>query len=242
MQEATSYAAAPDAGRRRFVAPLVRLTDADPDLLLGLSGQEAATARHLLTAPLRVSEAGAEITGVGEPGSEALLLTGFVAHATRIAGRESIELIGPGGLVVIDQPSAVLDSQPIEHQLRSLTGVRLAILDVGVWSALARYPAVAKTLSLRRYEQARELAIRMALAQAPRLEVRLLGSLWHLADRWGVVTPQGVVIPVPLTNGLLAALTASQRPSVSVAMKTLVERGEIERVDQRHWRLIGQPL
>jgi len=49
---------------------------------------------------------------------------------------------------------------------------------------------------------------------------------WHLADRWGRVTPDGVLVELELTHGLLSRLTSLRRPTVSATLKELRETGE----------------
>jgi CRP-like cAMP-binding protein len=64
--------------------------------------------------------------------------------------------------------------------------------------------------------------------------------LWHLADRWGTVGPGGVLLPVKLTQSVLAALVAAQRPTVSAALRTLAQDGRVTRTS-RGWLLHGAP-
>lgn len=68
---------------------------------------------------------------------------------------------------------------------------------------------------------------------------RLLLLLWHLADRWGRVTPDGVRIPLRLRHGMLAELLAVRRPSATAALQQLisdglVRRGECELIPERN--------
>jgi CRP-like cAMP-binding protein len=80
----------------------------------------------------------------------------------------------------------------------------------------------------------------MAIAQLPLLELRLLGLLWHLADRWGEPCDGAVRVPVRMTHGLLAALVLGRRPSTSRALTELSHRGLITR-DEDGWVLHGEP-
>ena len=59
------------------------------------------------------------------------------------------------------------------------------------------------------------------------------------AERWGVVTPEGVVLPEFLSHGTLALLLGARRPSVTSAMVRLAERGELRRRDDGRWLLHG---
>ena len=64
-----------------------------------------------------------------------------------------------------------------------------------------------------------------AITSQPRLEVRLVLLLWHLAGRWGRVEPTGVRLSLPLTHRLLGQLVAAERPSISHALKRLAQAG-----------------
>ena len=64
-----------------------------------------------------------------------------------------------------------------------------------------------------------------AITSQPRLEVRLVLLLWHLAARWGRVEPSGVRLSLPLTHRLLGQLVAAERPSISHALKRLAQAG-----------------
>ena len=54
---------------------------------------------------------------------------------------------------------------------------------------------------------------------------RLLLLLWHLAERWGRVTPDGVRIPLRLRHHMLADLLAVRRPSATAALQPLMSEG-----------------
>ena len=85
------------------------------------------------------------------------------------------------------------------------------------------------------------MAALLAIAQIRRLDLRILTLLWHLADRFGRVRPDGVAVEVPLKHATLAKLLAATRPSVSSALAELASRGEIERLDGGGWLLKGDP-
>ena len=87
----------------------------------------------------------------------------------------------------------------------------------------------------------------MAIAQHPRLEIRLEVLLWHLAERLGRVHTDGVHLTLPVTHETLGNLVAARRPppvarrpSVSAALGGLAERGVVRR-DGDGWVLLGDP-
>ena len=80
----------------------------------------------------------------------------------------------------------------------------------------------------------------MAIAHHARVDKRLELLLWHLADRWGRVTPNGVALPLRLTHELLADLVAAQRPSVTLSLQHLERDGRLARRDGVMY-LLGDP-
>lgn len=117
---------------------------------------------------------------------------------------------------------------------------RLAVLDVRWAARMTRWPGVACELVGRALERSRRLATLLAISRHRRLDVRLRLLLWTLADRFGVVRPDGVHLELPLTHEALAYLAVARRPSVSTTLGRLTEAGELRRQGRRIV-LIGQP-
>ena len=76
-----------------------------------------------------------------------------------------------------------------------------------------------------------------AIAGLPRVEDRVLALFWELADRWGVVRPEGVVIRLKLTHEFIGRLIAAKRPTVSLALMSLAEDGLVTRDGDGGWTL-----
>jgi CRP/FNR family cyclic AMP-dependent transcriptional regulator len=66
-------------------------------------------------------------------------------------------------------------------------------------------------------------------------------TLWHLAERWGRVHTDGIVVPLPLRHQRLADLVGAQRQSVTTAMGSLTRNGSISRRRDGNWVLHGDP-
>jgi CRP-like cAMP-binding protein len=107
--------------------------------------------------------------------------------------------------------------------------------------ATARWPELAASLVCRAVDRSRATAFSFALTNLPLLEQRLLGLLWALADRWGRVRPDGVVVPIRLDHATLGRLVSARRASISRTTGQLAERGLLHRTTQRHWILTGDP-
>jgi hypothetical protein len=69
----------------------------------------------------------------------------------------------------------------------------------------------------------------MAICQLPRVEQRVLALLWHLAERFGRMAPDGVVLDLRLKHRLIGELVGAQRPTISLALATLLEEGLVRR-------------
>jgi CRP-like cAMP-binding protein len=87
----------------------------------------------------------------------------------------------------------------------------------------------------------RTLAFHLAIVHVRHAETRLHLLLWHLADRWGRVTPQGVHLPLALTHERLAHLVCMRRPTASTALQRLSKAGELRRMRDGTWLLTGTP-
>ena len=73
-------------------------------------------------------------------------------------------------------------------------------------------------------QRAQRLAVTQAISQLNRVDRRLLTLFWHLAERWGRMTPDGVLIPLTLSHRMLSQLVGARRPTVSTALAELAER------------------
>ena len=63
----------------------------------------------------------------------------------------------------------------------------------------------------------------------------LLRLLPPLADRWGVMSAAGVLLPAFLTHSVLAAMLGVRRPSFTTAAHRLAETGAVQRQDDGRW-------
>ena len=224
---------------------LIRVFEHDPDLLEGVG--EPAAAR--LRAHLRTRQINAE-PGAWQPTSAAphqsghlglLVVDGLLVRTLRLVERECSEIIGPGDLIRPWDSEVLDESVPGDSVWRVLQPTTLASLDAEFAARVARWPTIAAALLARSAQHCRSLVHQATIAHVRHADTRVLLVLWHLADRWGRVTPQGILVPVPLTHQLLAQLTCLQRPTVSSALGQLAKQGQITRLTQRGWLLHGEP-
>jgi hypothetical protein len=223
----------------------VRLLAADPDLAAGLEPAAAAEARARLVAPVDTVQPGGwdarhDLPGPGEH-LGVLVIDGLMTRDVRIASSTCAELVGRGDLLRpwddlwIDAPIQV----GVEWHV--LAPTQLALIDGRLVRELGSWPEILSTLVLRAVARSHALAISLAISSMTGLKLRLLILLWHLADRWGKVGPNGVSLALPLTHRTIGALVGASRPSVSTALKELERSGDIEQRAGGGWVLHGEP-
>jgi CRP/FNR family transcriptional regulator, cyclic AMP receptor protein len=170
-----------------------------------------------------------------------LIVDGLLARSLRLAGRICAELLGPGDLLRPWVGVGEYSSIPIEDDWEALEPTRIAVLDRRFAGAVSGWPEIAAAILDRMMARSRWLAFHLAVAHLRRVESRVLVVLWHFADRWGSVRSDGVVLRLNVTHTLLAAIVAAERPSVTLALAKLRERGLVERDADHVWLLHGGP-
>jgi CRP-like cAMP-binding protein len=218
--------------------------DEDRGFASALSEEERSQARHATRASVVRIERGTysaqEIFGEGGGLIGLLVLDGLVIRQVVVAGRRCGELVAASSLLRPWDDFGMSAPMPFEVRWRVLTPLRLAILDRR-WSQLcARWPALMEAVVERAVERAHTLAFNVAIHCLQHVELRLIVLMWHLADRFGRVGPEGVVIPLKLRHGDIAELVGARRPTVSTAIAELEREGRLAR-HPRGWLLIGEP-
>lgn len=227
------------------VTDLISIVDADADLadLLDPSDRERAR-REALTRERRLSPGEWDAVNAFEADMHHrgfLIVEGLLSREVDVLGRHCVELLGPGdvlrpwrwdpdGLHVHSEVGWVV-----------LEPTRLAVLDHGLVLRMTPWPQLGLELFARGTRRAHALAVALAIAHHPRVEDRLLLTLWHLAERWGRVRPQGIVIPLPLSHQRLADLVGAHRPAVTSAMGRLGKSSSVGRGEDGNWILCGSP-
>jgi CRP-like cAMP-binding protein len=221
--------------------PAVRLLDVEPDVGRFLSDEEQESARKLSVPVLTVPKGPVDVPAVlaGDGGFGALLLEGMLMHQLRIGDQLTARLLGPGDIVSL--PGHGQSMLLAEANYRATVPTRLALLGEEVLAAGKRWPRLAAGIYVRVAEQADRLAAQLAICQLPRVEERVLSLLWLLAESWGHVGSAGTTLPVSLTHDALGALIGARRPTVTLALGELSERGAIVRQDGGWLLLEGPP-
>ena len=77
----------------------------------------------------------------------------------------------------------------------------------------------------------------LAMLHLPRVEDRIIALFSDLADRFGRMTTDGILIDLPLTHDLIGGLVAGRRPTVTLALRQLACDGRLQRLDDGRWKL-----
>lgn len=221
----------------------VRVLEVDPELGLRVPAAEIARARHELVAPTLSLDCGIwEPPAYTEPGLAGfLLIDGVLARDVMLAGTVCTELLGEGD-VLKPLPTPREDALIRYHVAwHVLEPVRVAVLDEGVSRRLGEWPQVMGALLERALRRALRMSIHQALLQLSPAETRLVVLFWHLAERWGRVTPEGVAVRLPLSHHVLGQLVGCRRASVTTALGHVQESGLIRRRVDGTWLLCGDP-
>ena len=210
--------------------PSVSLIDADPDFAGVIPAADRALAEGVRL-PL-VELPAQSWNGPENPTAAGLLvLGGFVIRTLHRYGRESAELYGPGDLISSELPKDGTATWKGVHE------TSLVALDEHFEIAGRRWPALWRVTLERSCQRSERLAAHLAALQLSRVDERVEAVLWQLADRFGKVTTDGVVLPIRLTHQLLGFLTAAKRPTVSVALGELTSAGRVLRLADGGWLL-----
>lgn len=222
---------------------LVSVLDADPELRQAVAADDLAIAgararARVLTVPAGEWQPG---TADGQGGFGLLVVDGVLTRAADLLGRTSMELVGKEDLIRPWEEPADPLSVPYQVSWTVLREARMAILDEAFVQRVSPWPEIGAALAGRCARRARWLSCQVAMLENPRLDVRLMLLFWHLADRWGRVVPEGVVVPVPLTHRTLGRLVRAQRPSVTASLRELASRDMLIGYHDGDWILRGDP-
>jgi CRP/FNR family transcriptional regulator, cyclic AMP receptor protein len=225
------------AGRR------IAILDWDPDLAEDLPEHQLALARRQVLADVVSYPAGPWEVGPddfeGTASLGLLVVEGLMAREVTVGDYTCAELLGPGDLIQPWLRIGQEQSVATEVDWDVVTPVTLALLDRRFCERAGHWPEVQAAVARRLMQRTHWLAFHLAVCGLRRVDDRLLSVLWHFADRWGTVTPDGVRLDVRLTHELLAAVTGARRPSVSTALRRLADEGKVRSLPRSRWLLLG---
>ena len=221
----------------------VQLLDVDPELARELDPRRAREAAQRLYARVidiprgRWDPSPGMLEGTRPIGL--LILEGVLVREATVGDHPAAELLGPGDLLRAWEDADSEELLPRRIDWSALTATRVAIVDHSFAVRAAQWPEVFACLIDRAARRAERLVVMQAIAHLTRVDDRLLALLWCLAERWGRVVPDGVLVSLRLSHRTLAGMIGARRPSVTTALGQLMARGELERRADGEWLLRG---
>jgi CRP/FNR family transcriptional regulator, cyclic AMP receptor protein len=219
---------------------LVSLLEIEPDLAGVLSDEQRAEVRRFWL-PVADVDKGGDVAGLLEESGAfgAIVLEGMLVQDLQISKDPTLRLIGPGSFA--PPPGGGFRSMPVlGARLFVPVPTRLVLLGDQVLIAARRWPWIVSFMHARMLEHSEHLATQLAICQLPRVEDRLIALMWLLAEFWGRVTPTGVKVPVSLSHEVLGGLVGARRPTVTLAVSKLAERGSLIRQGDG-WLILEPP-
>jgi CRP/FNR family transcriptional regulator, cyclic AMP receptor protein len=168
-----------------------------------------------------------------------LVLDGLLGRRVVVPDRgRSLELLGRGDLFSPWQEDSPSFSQVAWTVIEPSW---IAALDQAFASQVRQCPELLEALTDRALRRSRRIAVSAAIANTVGVEERLLLLLWQLTELWGRKAPGGAVLPFRLSHQTLADLVGARRPTVTLALRGLTDRGLLERGSGGEWILSGDP-
>jgi CRP/FNR family cyclic AMP-dependent transcriptional regulator len=224
---------------------MISIVDADPDLGDLLSpGDLDRARREALTRVSRLSPGEWDAAAAQEPAEHHrgfLIVDGLLSRTVNVLGKRCVELVGHGDVMRPWSWDETGSHVRAEIGWQVLEATQLAVLDHAFVLRIVPWPQLGLELFNRGTRRAHHLAVALAIAHHQRVDDRLLLSLWHLAERWGRVHSDGIVVPLPLGHQRLADLVGASRQSVTTALGELRRDGTLSRRDSGEWVLHGDP-
>ena len=171
-----------------------------------------------------------------------LVVEGVVVKTTTLAGRSALELLGAGDLLAPPLSAARQVESPAVSRYTAYGCASIAVLDDRFRQATQRWPGLSDCLHEHLGRQTHRASRHLAILHLPRVEDRIVALFAELAERFGRMTSDGVVIDLPLTHQTIGDLVGSRRPTISLALHALAEGGVLDRREDNRWLLAARAV
>ena len=168
-----------------------------------------------------------------------LVVSGVIVRELCVHDAPSAELFGPGDVIRAPQSDDQLELLPTVVRWTPLERAVVALLDGNCALVLRRFPEIMTVVLDRFNARAERLAVTQAISQITGVETRVEAVLWHLAERWGRVASDGVIVALGLSHRMIGSLVGARRATVSTAIARLGESERLMRRPDGTWLLTG---
>jgi CRP/FNR family cyclic AMP-dependent transcriptional regulator len=221
------------------VLPRISLPEVLPEIAAHIPTDDHELAQQVLSVPTlqATDEPLDDLLATTPTAFDFIIVDGIVLKQTSYAGRHALELHGPGDVLAPPLTGSRQIESPAVCSYRAHGEVRLAVLEERFRAAARRWPGLADVLHDHLARQTHRASMRLARLHLPRAEDRILALFSDLGERFGRVTPDGIVIDIDLTHDLIGQMIASRRPTVSLALEQLSQARQLTRSDGGQWNL-----
>lgn len=226
-----------------FPREFTLILDEDPDLARALSEADRQAATRAFRAAVITADPPRWQPPECDPDKTfgLLVLDGLIGRRITVATGVFTELITCGDIIRPWDQQAPWHDIPPAVEWRIYARARLALLDERLTMLIGRRPELLLSFSGRLLQRVQSISYLTAVSHLLLVEDRLLAALWHLAAQCGRVTPHGVRVPLRLTHETLGEIVGAGRPTVTLAVRKLEQRGQLVRVRGGHYVLTGDP-
>jgi CRP/FNR family transcriptional regulator, cyclic AMP receptor protein len=218
----------------------IALFGALPEIAAVIPPQDHQLAERVLVVPrltARDEDLGRLLASNGQGVFDFLLVEGFVLKETTLATRSALEVLGPGDVLAPPlSPARQADSRSVSRYLAH-GAVTLVALDARFREAARRWPGLSDALHDRLAQQTHRASTHLTMLHLPRVEDRIVALFSDLAERFGRMAPDGILIDIHLTHEVIGRLVGSRRPTVSLALQSLAADGVLTRLEGDRWQL-----
>ena len=229
----------PDNGGR-VQAPAVSLAAVWPDILARVPAEDRQLVERTLMLPLVSArdEDLADVIRTQTSGAfDFVIVDGVVLKETTLARRSALELLGPGDVLAPARRTTYQLKSPAVNRYLAHGRVSLAAIDGRFRQARSRWPGIADFVHDCLGRQTHHASLHVAMLHQPRVEDRVVALFADLAERFGRVTADGILVDLPLTHEIIGGLVASRRPTVTLALQKLASDGVLKRLADNRWKL-----
>lgn len=210
----------------------------DVRLAADIAPNERRRAIEASRAPVRTAAIGPwqfepdpETTSLG-----ALILKGMVVVRMEFRGRGHLEVLGEGDVI---NPWRLATDTPLQEQLdvQVMQSGYVALLDHRFVLRMTPWPEVFAALMRRQIRRTRRMVLQACILSRSSVDERLELMLWRLAEQFGSMTRDGLLVQLPFTHLHLAEMIAAQRSTVTLAANRLVAEDRLRRPGRNQWLL-----
>ncbi len=212
----------------------VDLSDSDSRLAACIPAGVRLPAHAVKVPPGRIDP-----LAVGEDAFALLLVAGVIRSEVHFGDRTVAETLVAGDVLLPAAPQG--DGFAARRSVSALSWCVLARLDANFIAAAARWPELMRDLHGRLADQEHRIAVSGAIGQMPRTDERIEATFDQLAARLGKPVPEGRLVPLTMTHAAIGRMVGASRPTVSLALGRLAERGRLLRCANGHWLIANTP-